>query len=727
PAGLQGAFVIEGTLEPASMKPDQEFTATYLVTPQGDVVLGDHVPVGADSWPTVLPLFDKDAIWMDSVDVKRLNSGQMQIVMKGTAFEVEELREMTVGGLFQLTVDGKVMQTESTIPMPWHDSVIAAHAAKLELTPSEPAVVLGSPFVDDATCASMLGGSAADIEVDDSWMTVLFMLGGAFLGGLILNIMPCVLPVLTLKVYGLIEQKDEGAKNRIVQGVAYTAGILVSFLALAVAVLVVKVALGQNIGWGFQFQYPGYVATLAAIVFAFGLSLFGVFEIPVMGANAAAGAGSKEGPVGFFMTGVFATLLATPCSAPFLGSAMGFAFSQPPLVIVAFFMLVGLGLASPFLLIAFVPAMSKVLPPPGAWMDTFKQLMGFTLVATTMWLVYVLSAQVSLGATLGYVAFLAVLAVGCWIFGHFGGIASSMGRQLGAFAIAAVVVSVGGFFLLDFGSVTELSVLFEVPPLALGAVIVLLVTGAMVLFGVVPIPGLPVAEHGPSPAGTSMHVGGLALMGVAAALLFVFAPMTSPVATLGLVGFSATFTAGVWFVGHFSAGSTLWRVVGVISAVVVVGLGGWYFDVLNPAQASLEGHSTEGGIQWQDFNDDRMASVLGRYRDGETDVFYEGKTLFIDFTAEWCLSCKVNEKTIIQTQTVQDAMDELGVVPLKADWTNHNENITSWLGCYKRAGVPYYVVIPADPNQPAIALGEAVTTGSIVAGLRKGAGLQEAE
>ena len=720
-------FTIEHTLEPAKLKPNEEFTATFLVKPKEGHTLGDHKPIGADHWPTLLPISDVDATYVEfgGITIDKQDDGSLKIVMKGMAFEVEEPRDLPIGGLFRLEVDGKIVQQEHTVQMPWDEAALAAIAAAAqEENPDAAAVALptGEPGVDEAACATMIGGADAVTEADTGWATVVLMLLGAFAGGLILNIMPCVLPVLTLKVYGLIEQKEEGSKDRITQGVAYTAGILASFLVLAIAVVIVKVVLGQNVGWGFQFQYPGYVATLAAIVFAFGLSLFGVFEIPVVGANSAASAGQKEGPVGYFMTGVFATLLATPCSAPFLGSAMGFAFSQSALVIVAFFLLVGLGLAAPFLLIAFVPAMYKILPPPGAWMDTFKQLMGFTLVATTMWLLYVLSAQVSLAGTLGFVAFLAVLGLGCWIYGHFGGVAASMGRQLAAFAAAAAIVTLAGFLLLDFGGTAEVGALFELPPLALSAVILVVFTAAMVLFGIVPVPGIPKAGHEPSPAGTGVHIGGFVLLGVASGLLYTFAALTSPNAALGLVGFSGALAAGLWFVGHFANSSVAWRMAGWANAIVVVAAGAWYFEVWNPGSAAVDSGGEEGGIEWQDFNDDRMASVLGRYRESETDVYYAGKPLFIDFTAEWCLTCKVNEKTVIETAIVEQAMHEHDVVPLKGDWTNHNENITSWLSCYGRAGVPYYVVLPADPSQPAIPLGEAVTTSSIIEAIEKASG-----
>ena len=348
--------------------------------------------------------------------------------------------------------------------------------------------------------------------------------------------------------------------------------------------------LGQDVGWGFQFQYPAYTATLAAIVFVFGLSLFGVFEIPAFGSNAAAGAGAKEGVVGYFFTGVFAPLLATPCSAPFLGSAMGFAFGQTSVFVIVFFAMAGLGLASPFIAIAYVPVLFKLLPNPGAWMETFKQLMGFTLIATTVWLIDVLAAQVTVDATVGFVAFLACLGLAAWVFGHWAGVAASASRQFRVLIVSVAVSALGGWMFLDF------------------------------------------------------------------------TPIVSEMS-----------------------------------------------DV------------QQGKIHWKMFREDRMASLLNRYRDGE-DKYFDGQAVFLDFTAEWCLSCKANEKAFIETEAVKNALEELNAVAIKADWTNYDENITKWLKCFQSAGVPYYAILPADPSRKAILMGETVTTEGIVSALRDASG-----
>ena len=594
PQAVADTVRVSAALDPAEgVVPDSTWTVTVDIDPVEGVTLAEHAPLGPDPWPTLVPIFDKDVHFLDRTEVTRTDAGGFQVVMHGEAFEVENPLPMEVGGLVMVeTADGTPVHTEVVIPMPWAPSVTAAAATGSEDAPTEAAPAgdaAFSPMVDADTCATMkagLGNAPATPTSSGGLGTTLLMLGAAFLGGLILNIMPCVLPVLTLKIYGLIEQKTDSTRDRIVEGVAYTAGIVVSFLALAAALLALKLVWGQTAGWGFMFQYPIYTGVLATLVFAFGLSLLGVFEIPALGGAAAGQASYKEGVPGYFLTGVFATLLATPCTAPFLGTAMGFAFSQPPAMIVLFFAVAGLGLASPFLAIAFIPALYKVMPQPGPWMDTFKQLMGFTLVLTTAWLVGVLASQVSQEALLGYLWFLGFVGLAAWIFGHFGGLAASVGRQLAALGGAVAVLLLGGAWTL------------EVP-------------------------------------------------------MF-----------LGLVQEESTVA-----------------------------------DVLDDGD----------GIPWRILDEERMASVLARYREGQTDEAFAGKPLFIDFTAEWCLTCKANEKTFIDVSSVEKAIRETGTVPLKGDWTRRDENIGSWLSCYETAGVPYYLVLPADPEAPAIPLGETLT------------------
>jgi thiol:disulfide interchange protein len=217
----------------------------------------------------------------------------------------------------------------------------------------------------------------------------------AVLGGLILNAMPCVLPVLSLKIFGLVRSAGHGRAEVVRGTLATSAGILASFWALALVAIAAQAA-GAAVGWGVQFQHPGFVAFLAVVVVLFCLNLWGLFEIPLPQRLARlGGSGAREGVAGHFFSGLFATLMATPCSAPFLGAAISFALAQRAPVVLAIFTALGLGMALPYLLIAAVPGIARFLPRPGAWMETVRGVMGFLLAASAVWLFYVLSSQVA--------------------------------------------------------------------------------------------------------------------------------------------------------------------------------------------------------------------------------------------------------------------------------------------------------------------------------------------
>jgi thiol:disulfide interchange protein DsbD len=423
----------------------------------------------------------------------------------------------------------------------------------------------------------------AGTQAPEQETSIVSVLGLALLGGLLLNIMPCVLPVLALKLYGLIEQQDISTNDRQMAGLAYTAGILFCFWVLAAAVFGTRSVLGIDVGWGFQFQYPPYIAGLATLVFAFGLSLFGLFEIPAFGVDQASNASSKEGPAGYFFTGMFATLVATPCTAPFMGTALAFAFGAPGYMLVLVFSLIGLGLASPFLLIAFVPSLYRFLPRPGAWMEAFKQFLGFTLVATTIWLVGVLTAQIGADRSNSFLAFLMFVALGCWVFGRWGGLGATRIQQLKAFAAGLLITVGGGWLFLD----------------------------------------LEMAEASQCDDGSLVEV----------------------------------------------------------------------LDF-------------EHDLPWQAFSEERVKALAGQ-------------PIFIDFTADWCLTCKANEKAVINTAPVREAMRDHDVIPLMADWTRRDPVITEWLKRHGKAGVPFYLVLPADASAAPIALPEVITQDMVIQAIKK--------
>jgi len=264
------------------------------------------------------------------------------------------------------------------------------------------------------------------------------MIGLGLLGGIILNAMPCVLPVLSIKVFSIVKSASRSRRDVVVGGLATTAGIVMSFWALAVAAIVARSA-GEAVGWGVQFQNPVFVAVLVVIVMLFSLNMWGLFEIQLPSRLATiAGSGPNEGIGGHFVTGLFATLMATPCSAPFLGTAVGFALAQPASVILAVFTAVGVGMSLPYLLLAAWPGAVSFFPKPGPWMVRLRQVMGFLLAAAAIWLFYVLAAQLS-SERLAFIELSVLgLAFAVWLMSSS---ASTRGRRLAAIAALAAVGS----------------------------------------------------------------------------------------------------------------------------------------------------------------------------------------------------------------------------------------------------------------------------------------------
>ncbi len=270
------------------------------------------------------------------------------------------------------------------------------------------------------------------------WQMLLY----AFIGGLILNIMPCVLPVIALKILGFVNEAKSSPRRVRALGGIYAVGVLFSFLVLAAIVIGVKAA-GHQAGWGMQFGSPIFIVCLTTLVTLVALNLFGVFEVTLGGRtlDAAGNLASRHGASGAFFNGVLATTLATPCTAPFLAPALGFAFSQSATTIIFIFLSVGLGLASPYVLLSWNPAWLKFLPKPGAWMEKFKIAMGFPMLATVVWLFNIATA--SYGKNVLWLGvFLVVIAFAAWVFGEF----FQRGRKYKtAAAIITLLLLVGGY------------------------------------------------------------------------------------------------------------------------------------------------------------------------------------------------------------------------------------------------------------------------------------------
>jgi thiol:disulfide interchange protein len=290
-------------------------------------------------------------------------------------------------------------------------------------------------------------GTTASTSTPKSTQSLGLMLVYAFIGGLILNIMPCVLPVIALKILGFVTQAKESPARVRALGLIYALGVVVSFLVLAALVIGLKTA-GQAAGWGMQFSSPQFTIAFSVLVTLVALNLFGVFEVTLGGGvmGAAGDLASRHGAGGAFFNGVLATVLATPCTAPFLSVALGFAFSQSAAIVILVFLTVGLGLASPYILLSWFPAWLKWLPKPGAWMERFKVAMGFPMLATAVWLASLVSDQYGERAWwLGI--FLVFIGIAAWIFGEF--IQRGQGRKGLAAAILLAFLALAYFWVLD--------------------------------------------------------------------------------------------------------------------------------------------------------------------------------------------------------------------------------------------------------------------------------------
>lgn len=423
----------------------------------------------------------------------------------------------------------------------------------------------------------------------------------ALLGGALLNLMPCVFPVLSIKALELVQIATSDRRRARLQGVAYALGVLVSFWFLAGLLIVLRL-MGQKLGWGFHLQSPRFLLGLSVLLFLMGLNLLGVFEVGLrltqLG-QVSADAAQRDGGgyVSAFITGVLATVVATPCTAPFMSTALGFALTQPPLVALPIFTALALGLALPYVLLTWLPVVRRLLPRPGAWMETFKQLMGFLLLGTVVWLAWILGAQVGNGGVVALLAGLLVVGVAAWLLQRW-----PEGR------------------------------------LALGVSVVLIVVAAL---------------------------------------------------------------APAWMPG-FDAGS------GVDS--VSASIGGPDRPNANATATATATTTTDGAppIAWEPFSKERLAEYQR-----------QGKPVFLDFTAEWCVSCKVNERLVLQSTAVRKHLHDHGIVAMKADWTRYDEHITEALAGFGRSAIPFYALYGRDAARPPVELPAILTQRIVLDALEK--------
>ncbi|HWL75588.1 MAG TPA: thioredoxin family protein, partial [Burkholderiaceae bacterium] len=397
-------------------------------------------------------------------------------------------------------------------------------------------------------------------------------LGMAILGGLILNLMPCVFPVLSLKLIGLAQHRTHSGPMA-AHGIAFAVGVVLSFVLLAALLIGLQQA-GSALGWGFQLQTPWVVAALTVLFFAIGLNLLGVFEMTlgtgVANMRAADNLASKSDWRGSFGTGVLAVIVASPCTAPFMGAALGYAITQPAVIALSVFAALGVGMAAPYVLLTLFPSLLAKLPRPGRWMEMFKQFMAFPMFATCVWLLWVLAQQVDAG-----------------------GIALALG----------VLVAVG-------------------------------------------------------------------------------------------------FT--LWALGLSQRGARVFRWVAIGGGMLTA----LTFTPIATSEALAPGTRSTADAGWIEYSPEKLAQLRN-----------EGKAVFVDFTAAWCVTCQLNKRVALRADTVKARFAADNVVLMRADWTNRDEKITQALAQFGRNGVPLYVVY--DRRGEAAVLPELLTEGIVLTALDK--------
>ncbi|MFV8783476.1 protein-disulfide reductase DsbD family protein [Microbulbifer sp. SA54] len=434
-------------------------------------------------------------------------------------------------------------------------------------------LAVGGPAFSTGNRAPLADTGRSQAAVDSSNTGLLLALVLAFGGGLILNLMPCVFPVLSIKALAITHSKG----NRHLHGWAYTAGVIATFTLIAAVMLALR-ATGEAVGWGFQLQSPPVVATLVYLFFIMGLSLSGLTEfgsrLMGMGGHTSSGLG------GSFSTGALASVVASPCTAPMMGSALGFAVTQPAAVALAVFAALGAGMAAPFLLLTYVPQLAERLPRPGPWMERLKQLLAFPMYLTAVWLLWVL------------------------------------GRQTGSDGVALVL---------------------------------------------------------------------------AGAVAIAFALWLWPRPTEDTRG-----------AGRFGR-----------SALAIAALAGAALLIPQLDKATGSSASATSSAYWQPYSPEALENARA-----------EGQPVLINMTAAWCITCLANEKVVLSSDAVSDAIGQLGITALKGDWTNQDPRISDLLARYGRTSVPLYLLYPAGGGEPTI-LPQILTRDGLLAALRDAAGTSE--
>src|SRR5882757_834242 len=374
-----------------------------------------ELPLGTGSASAAAPLFQKTFAAMPKVLPARAKAIFTRVP---NGFQLAVLTGKPVEGAQFFPADQNVIANAAQQPVtPRRDGAVIALTQDENLQKT-PGALGGIVLLADGTSYLVRAQQgtipAPPMSGSVDWLRYV---GFALVGGILLNLMPCVFPVLFIKALALVQSSTSERRAMRVQGLAYTLGILVSFW-IVVGVLLGLRAGGRGLGWGFQFQSPVFVAMIAMLLFFLALSLAGMFEIGLSVTSAGSSLANKHGLVGSFFTGVLAVVVATPCAAPFLGAAIGFALVQSAVVAFAVFTALAIGLALPYLLLAFNPGWTRLLPRPGAWMEVLKQATAVPIFATVIWLVWLFAQGAGVDALIGLLGAFLLLAVAGWILGR---------------------------------------------------------------------------------------------------------------------------------------------------------------------------------------------------------------------------------------------------------------------------------------------------------------------
>lgn len=409
----EGEFTLSVPAKSSTATNSQLFAATFAAAPKPLAGGSSGIQVG------------NDGLKISLAGLPAALQGRTLAVFPETGNVTEPaapIRQSWQGDLWTAQVPLTPQRTESPAVMPlvvaFNDTAYRLEVPVKGSWPAPAAVVQIPPVLEAALKANAAAGVASVASNPSGAPFGSFGLGaailGALLGGLILNLMPCVFPVLAIKVVGFVQVKNRA--DRAASGFAYTAGVVLSFVALGALLLGLR-ATGEQLGWGFQLQSPAVVAALAVLFTLVGLNLAGLFEFGNFLPGRVANVQSKNPTVNAFLTGVLATAIASPCTAPFMGASLGYAIGLPPVQALAVFGAIGVGMALPFLAASLVPGVAGLMPRPGAWMVTFKQLMAFPMFGTVAWLVWVLGQQSGIDGAGALLGFLVVMALAVWALG----------------------------------------------------------------------------------------------------------------------------------------------------------------------------------------------------------------------------------------------------------------------------------------------------------------------